>query len=78
MGTYFYLFFQIHTEGQQFINDLKKDIQKRIGFDAIMRVRTSTGTLLLSLLRRSAGDSIAVVSYFPTLLFSAGFTPLHF
>lgn len=43
-GTlYKYNNFQIHTEGQQFINDLKKDIQKRIGFDAIMRVRTSTG-----------------------------------
>ncbi|XP_018418437.1 PREDICTED: protein transport protein Sec24D isoform X2 [Nanorana parkeri] len=43
-GTlYKYNNFQIHTEGQQFISDLKKDIQKRIGFDAIMRVRTSTG-----------------------------------
>ncbi|KAM5192046.1 protein transport protein Sec24D isoform 2-T3 [Mantella aurantiaca] len=43
-GTlYKYNQFQVHTEGQQFISDLKKDIQKQIGFDAIMRVRTSTG-----------------------------------
>ncbi|CAI9547128.1 unnamed protein product, partial [Staurois parvus] len=43
-GTlYKYNNFQVHTEGQQFISDLKEDIQKRIGFDAIMRVRTSTG-----------------------------------
>ncbi|KAM9329406.1 protein transport protein Sec24D [Gastrophryne carolinensis] len=43
-GTlYKYNQFQVHTDGQQFIGDLKKDIEKRIGFDAIMRVRTSTG-----------------------------------
>lgn len=43
-GTlYKYNQFQVHTDGQQFINDLGKDIEKRIGFDAIMRVRTSTG-----------------------------------
>lgn len=43
-GTlYKYNQFQVHTDGQQFINDLQKDIEKRIGFDAIMRVRTSTG-----------------------------------
>ncbi|KAM8940059.1 protein transport protein Sec24D isoform 2-T2 [Pelodytes ibericus] len=43
-GTlYKYNNFQVHTEGLQFINDLRMDIEKRIGFDAIMRVRTSTG-----------------------------------
>ncbi|XP_068136686.1 protein transport protein Sec24D [Hyperolius riggenbachi] len=43
-GTlYKYSNFQVHTDGQQFIDDLKSDIEKRIGFDAIMRVRTSTG-----------------------------------
>ncbi|XP_066429981.1 protein transport protein Sec24D [Eleutherodactylus coqui] len=43
-GTlYKYNHFQVHTDGQQFINDLRTDIEKRIGFDAIMRVRTSTG-----------------------------------
>ncbi|XP_053317402.1 protein transport protein Sec24D isoform X2 [Spea bombifrons] len=43
-GTmYKYNHFQVHTDGPQFINDLRKDIEKQIGFDAIMRVRTSTG-----------------------------------
>ncbi|XP_078532069.1 protein transport protein Sec24D [Lissotriton helveticus] len=43
-GTlYKYNNFQMHTDSQQFLNDLRKDIEKRIGFDAIMRVRTSTG-----------------------------------
>uniref|UniRef100_A0A8C5LN07 SEC24 homolog D, COPII coat complex component n=1 Tax=Leptobrachium leishanense TaxID=445787 RepID=A0A8C5LN07_9ANUR len=43
-GTlYKYNNFQVHTEGRQFISDLRKDVEKRIGFDAIMRVRTSTG-----------------------------------
>ncbi|KAG8592998.1 hypothetical protein GDO81_000692 [Engystomops pustulosus] len=43
-GTlYKYNNFQVHTDGKQFINDLRKDIEKRIGFDTIMRVRTSTG-----------------------------------
>ncbi|XP_063776298.1 protein transport protein Sec24D isoform X2 [Pseudophryne corroboree] len=43
-GTlYKYNNFQVHTDGLQFINDLRKDIEKRIGFDVIMRVRTSTG-----------------------------------
>lgn len=30
-------------DSQQFLNDLRNDIGKKIGFDAIMRVRTSTG-----------------------------------
>ncbi|XP_069486790.1 protein transport protein Sec24D [Ambystoma mexicanum] len=43
-GTlYKYNNFQIHSDSQQFLLDLRMDIEKRIGFDAIMRVRTSTG-----------------------------------
>lgn len=42
----------METDGEHFLRDLRKDVQKSIGFDAIMRVRTSTGeekhkTLLL-------------------------------
>ncbi|GAB1288088.1 Sec24-related gene family, member D (S. cerevisiae) [Apodemus speciosus] len=43
-GTlYKYNVFQIHLDSQRFLNDLRNDIEKKIGFDAIMRVRTSTG-----------------------------------
>ncbi|XP_053559569.1 protein transport protein Sec24D [Bombina bombina] len=43
-GTlYKYSNFQVHTDGKHFISDLRKDVEKAIGFDAIMRVRTSTG-----------------------------------
>ncbi|XP_054846422.1 protein transport protein Sec24D isoform X2 [Eublepharis macularius] len=43
-GTLFkYNNFQVHSDSHQFLNDLRKDIEKRLGFDAIMRVRTSTG-----------------------------------
>uniref|UniRef100_A0A8I4A4L6 SEC24 homolog D, COPII coat complex component n=1 Tax=Callithrix jacchus TaxID=9483 RepID=A0A8I4A4L6_CALJA len=43
-GTlYKYSNFQMHLDSQQFLNDLRNDIEKKIGFDAIMRVRTSTG-----------------------------------
>lgn len=43
-GTlYKYNNFQVHSDGPQFLSDLRKDIEKRTGFDAIMRVRTSTG-----------------------------------
>ncbi|ELK07605.1 Protein transport protein Sec24D [Pteropus alecto] len=34
---------KMHLDSQQFLNDLRNDIGKKIGFDAIMRVRTSTG-----------------------------------
>lgn len=34
---------QVETDGEHFLRDLRKDVQKSIGFDAIMRVRTSTG-----------------------------------
>ncbi|XP_043917592.1 protein transport protein Sec24D [Protopterus annectens] len=43
-GTlYKYSNFQIHSDGEHFLSDLRRDVQKRIGFDSIMRVRTSTG-----------------------------------
>ncbi|KAM9400219.1 protein transport protein Sec24D-like isoform 1-T2 [Salvelinus alpinus] len=35
--------FQMERDGQHFLSDLRKDVEKAIGFDAIMRVRTSTG-----------------------------------
>lgn len=36
-------FCQVEIDGEHFLRDLRKDVQKNIGFDAIMRVRTSTG-----------------------------------
>lgn len=34
---------QVEVDGEHFLRDLRKDLQKSIGFDTIMRVRTSTG-----------------------------------
>ncbi|KAM6959869.1 protein transport protein Sec24D [Tautogolabrus adspersus] len=42
-SIYKYNNFQVETDGEHFLRDLRKDVQKSIGFDAIMRVRTSTG-----------------------------------
>uniref|UniRef100_A0A668W801 SEC24 homolog D, COPII coat complex component n=1 Tax=Oreochromis aureus TaxID=47969 RepID=A0A668W801_OREAU len=42
-SVYKYSNFQVETDGEHFLRDLRKDVQKSIGFDAIMRVRTSTG-----------------------------------
>ncbi|XP_062372083.1 protein transport protein Sec24D [Sardina pilchardus] len=42
-SVYKYSNFQVETDGENFLSDLRKDIEKPIGFDAIMRVRTSTG-----------------------------------
>uniref|UniRef100_K9IPQ2 Putative vesicle coat complex copii subunit sec24/subunit sfb2 n=1 Tax=Desmodus rotundus TaxID=9430 RepID=K9IPQ2_DESRO len=43
-GTlYKYSKFQVHLDSQQFLSDLRNEIEKKTGFDAIMRVRTSTG-----------------------------------
>ncbi|NXW17307.1 SC24D protein, partial [Circaetus pectoralis] len=43
-GTlYKYNNFQLNADSPQFLSDLRKDIEKKTGFDAIMRVRTSTG-----------------------------------
>ncbi|XP_075891540.1 protein transport protein Sec24D isoform X2 [Nelusetta ayraudi] len=42
-SVYKYNNFQVEVDGEHFLRDLRKDVQKSIGFDAIMRVRTSTG-----------------------------------
>ncbi|XP_034532534.1 protein transport protein Sec24D isoform X2 [Notolabrus celidotus] len=42
-SVYKYNNFQVETDGEHFLRDLRKDVQKNIGFDAVMRVRTSTG-----------------------------------
>uniref|UniRef100_H2T6L4 SEC24 homolog C, COPII coat complex component n=1 Tax=Takifugu rubripes TaxID=31033 RepID=H2T6L4_TAKRU len=42
-SVYKYTYFQAETDKEQFLNDLRRDVQKLIGFDAVMRVRTSTG-----------------------------------
>lgn len=43
-GTlYKYSKFQVPWDSPQLLSDLRNDIEKKIGFDAIMRVRTSTG-----------------------------------
>lgn len=42
-SVYKYNNFQMETDGEHFLRDLRKDVQKTIGFDAVMRVRTSTG-----------------------------------
>ncbi|KAM9326103.1 protein transport protein Sec24C [Gastrophryne carolinensis] len=42
-SIYKYTFFQMETDRERFLNDLRRDVQKDIGFDAVMRVRTSTG-----------------------------------
>ncbi|XP_031440688.1 protein transport protein Sec24D [Clupea harengus] len=42
-SVYKYSNFQVEMDGENFLSDLRKDVEKPIGFDAIMRVRTSTG-----------------------------------
>uniref|UniRef100_UPI00398EDC08 protein transport protein Sec24D n=1 Tax=Pristiophorus japonicus TaxID=55135 RepID=UPI00398EDC08 len=42
-SLYKYNNFQIQTDAEHFLNNLRKDVQKPIGFDAIMRIRTNTG-----------------------------------
>ncbi|XP_018421524.1 PREDICTED: protein transport protein Sec24C isoform X3 [Nanorana parkeri] len=42
-SVYKYTFFQMETDRERFLNDLRRDVQKDIGFDSVMRVRTSTG-----------------------------------
>ncbi|XP_045687172.1 protein transport protein Sec24D [Phyllostomus hastatus] len=43
-GTlYKYNKFQVHLDSPQLLSDLRNEVEKKIGFDAIMRVRTSTG-----------------------------------
>uniref|UniRef100_A0A646QIX8 Protein transport protein Sec24C n=1 Tax=Hemiscolopendra marginata TaxID=943146 RepID=A0A646QIX8_9MYRI len=38
-----YTYFQADIDGHRFLEDLKRSVQHEIAFDAIMRVRTSTG-----------------------------------
>ena len=40
---YKYTYFQSDLDGDRFISDLKRNVSRNIVFDAIMRVRTSTG-----------------------------------
>ncbi|NXH25973.1 SC24C protein, partial [Myiagra hebetior] len=42
-SIYKYAYFQVETDQYRFLNDLRRDVQKEVGFDAVMRVRTSTG-----------------------------------
>ncbi|XP_064000993.1 protein transport protein Sec24C isoform X2 [Pogoniulus pusillus] len=42
-SIYKYAYFQPETDQDRFLNDLRRDVQKEVGFDAVMRVRTSTG-----------------------------------
>ncbi|XP_018080912.1 protein transport protein Sec24C isoform X3 [Xenopus laevis] len=42
-SVYKYTYFQPETDQERFLNDLRRDVQKEVGFDAVMRVRTSTG-----------------------------------
>ncbi|XP_035228704.1 protein transport protein Sec24C-like isoform X2 [Stegodyphus dumicola] len=40
---YKYTYFQADLDGERFIEDLRRDVEKPIAFDAVLRVRTSTG-----------------------------------
>ncbi|KAG7458885.1 hypothetical protein MATL_G00225400 [Megalops atlanticus] len=42
-SVYKYNNFQVQVDGDLFLSDLRRDVEKPIGFDAIMRVRTNTG-----------------------------------
>ncbi|KAJ8416117.1 hypothetical protein AAFF_G00381390 [Aldrovandia affinis] len=42
-SVYKYTHFQAQTDSERFLNDLRRDVQKNVGFDAVLRVRTSTG-----------------------------------
>ncbi|NWR14673.1 SC24C protein, partial [Emberiza fucata] len=42
-SIYKYAYFQLETDQYRFLSDLRRDVQKEVGFDAVMRVRTSTG-----------------------------------
>ncbi|UYV79481.1 SEC24C [Cordylochernes scorpioides] len=41
--VYKYQYFQSDVDGEQFLEDLRRDVEQQIGFDAVMRVRTSQG-----------------------------------
>ncbi|XP_038599737.1 protein transport protein Sec24C isoform X2 [Tachyglossus aculeatus] len=42
-SVYKYACFQVENDQERFLSDLRRDVQKDVGFDAVMRVRTSTG-----------------------------------
>ncbi|XP_063076747.1 protein transport protein Sec24C isoform X2 [Engraulis encrasicolus] len=42
-SVYKYTYFQAQSDQERFLHDLRRDVQKQVGFDAVMRVRTSTG-----------------------------------
>ncbi|XP_030654246.1 protein transport protein Sec24C isoform X4 [Nomascus leucogenys] len=42
-SVYKYASFQVENDQERFLSDLRRDVQKIVGFDAVMRVRTSTG-----------------------------------
>ncbi|XP_031416432.1 protein transport protein Sec24C isoform X2 [Clupea harengus] len=42
-SIYKYTYFQAQSDQERFLHDLRRDVQKPMGFDAVMRVRTSTG-----------------------------------
>ncbi|CAO1356003.1 unnamed protein product [Diamesa hyperborea] len=42
--VYKYTYFQADIDGERLVNDIIKNISRPIAFDAVMRVRTSTGT----------------------------------
>uniref|UniRef100_A0A5F9DR23 SEC24 homolog C, COPII coat complex component n=1 Tax=Oryctolagus cuniculus TaxID=9986 RepID=A0A5F9DR23_RABIT len=42
-SVYKYACFQAENDQERFLSDLRRDVQKVVGFDAVMRVRTSTG-----------------------------------
>ncbi|XP_037660052.1 protein transport protein Sec24C isoform X2 [Choloepus didactylus] len=42
-SVYKYACFQVENDQERFLSDLRRDMQKIVGFDAVMRVRTSTG-----------------------------------
>lgn len=41
--VYKYTYFQSEVDGERFLSDLRRNLSKPIAFDAVMRVRTSTG-----------------------------------
>ncbi|XP_035262282.1 protein transport protein Sec24C isoform X1 [Anguilla anguilla] len=42
-SVYKYTHFQAQTDSERFLNDLRRDVKKNMVFDAVLRVRTSTG-----------------------------------
>ncbi|XP_030629651.1 protein transport protein Sec24C isoform X1 [Chanos chanos] len=42
-SIYKYTYFQAQADQERFLKDLRRDVEKQVGFDAVMRVRTSTG-----------------------------------